>query len=388
MRIGFARPQLVSLLLLPLSCAHNAPQTAALSVSQTRISAGASHTCVLSDTSELSCWGSNVDGQLGDGTTQDRHAAVVVLGVSGATAVSAGSYHGCALLQSEEVSCWGWNSFGQTGTEAGLALRRASTVDGLMHVRAIASGGYHSCALSTDGSGRCWGQNDVGQLGDGGELDHSMPAAVFALPASSQIVAGGRHGCALVKDGFHDGTVQCWGSNDAGELGDGTTERRPIPTLVAGVNDALQLAAGFTHTCALHRDQSVSCWGANDQGQLGDGGASGGYSPTPQHVADLRATAIAAGYNHTCAIRAQDRKLACWGANSAGQLGDGTRTSRSTLVVVSGLDAVAEAAGGSFHTCALTGRGGIQCWGENDAGQLGDGTTTPHALPAPIVAAE
>ena len=128
------------------------------------------------------------------------------------------------------------------------------------------------------------------------------------------------------------------------------------------------------------------CWGADDQGQLGDDAQSGDDSPVPVQVAGLTATAIAAGYNHTCAVLA-DGSAACWGANENGQLGDGTNEKRTSPVAVAGLSDISAIAGGSFHTCAES-RGAISCWGNNDAGQLGDGTTASHSTPAVVAATE
>jgi alpha-tubulin suppressor-like RCC1 family protein len=327
-----------------------------------------------------------VDGQLGDGTTDDRSRPRTVVGLTHAVAVSAGSYHSCAVVEGGTAQCWGWNSFGQVGTQASVADTSASLIPELNQVSAIATGGYHTCALELAGSGSCWGQNDVGQLGNGGQQESSTPSAVFALPHSAAIAAGGRHTCTLVHDGFHDGTVQCWGANNTGELGDGSHEDRAFPTLVVGVTDVVALALGFTHSCALRSEGSVWCWGANDQGQLGDDAQSGDDSAVPVQVAGLTATAIAAGYNHTCAVLA-DGSAACWGANQNGQLGDGTTENRTKPVAVARLSDVRAIAGGSFHTCAES-RGSISCWGLNDAGQLGDGTTASHSVPALAAAPE
>jgi len=370
--------------LVPLGCGGNERASGVQLVASSRLSAGASHTCLLAEDGHVSCWGSNVDGQLGTGDTVDRSAPVAVTGIADAVAVSAGSYHACVVLANRGVSCWGWDSYGQVGTDPVTASPNAFVVPGLSHVTAVATGGYHTCALDLMGAGQCWGQNDLGQLGTGATANSVTPRHVFSLPKSGQITAGGRHSCTIVRDGFHDGTVQCWGSNNSGELGDGSTAERVFPVVVSGLDGAVAVTAGFNHTCALLDDGSVQCWGANEHGQLGDGGESGAQSAQPVQVHGLRAKAIAAGYNHTCAI-VQSGAALCWGANSAGQLGDGTTVDRAEPVSVRDLLDVTDLAGGAFHSCARTADRNVFCWGLNESGQLGDGTSTPHSLPAPIL---
>lgn len=374
----------VLLVALVVGCGSPARASSAVTPAVSQLAAGASHTCVVTEQGRVACWGSNVDGQLGDGSTEDRSTPAPVLGVENALGVASGSYHACALLADGTAQCWGWNSYGQVGAEASIASTTATPVAGLERLIGIAAGGYHSCALDDAGKGSAWGQNDLGQLGDGGTRARATPAAVFSLPKSAAIAAGGRHSCALVKDGFHDGTVQCWGANGSGELGDGSTEARAFPVPVVGITDAVAISAGFTHSCALRANGEVACWGANDHGELGDGGQSGAQSAIPVKVAGLTATRIATGYNHSCAL-ASDGKVACWGANAAAQLGDGTTMDRFEPTPVLGLSQATALAGGAFHTCALTREHGVSCWGLNDSGQLGDGTTAPHALPAPIL---
>ena len=347
-----------------------------------RLSAGAGHTCAIQRDASVACWGSNVDGELGDGTGVDRPVPGPVPGLS-AISISSGSYHNCALTAEGRAACWGWNSYGQVGDGSDTNRLSAFVLSSPTSVLSVAAGGYHSCAVSTDGSAACWGQNTLGQLGDGAEIDSPSPVGVFSLPVSRAVSAAGRHSCALVQDGVHDGTVQCWGAtlavdNDSGAPGD-----QVFPLPVPGLTDVVALAAGFDHNCALSRNGSVACWGANDSGQLGIGTTAA--SATPVTVAQLPpAAAIAAGYNHTCAIL-QDATLRCWGSNAAGQLGDGTTVDRALPVSsVSGLSQVAAVAGGSVHTCAATNDGAVYCWGSNDSGQLGDGSTTNHLTPTQV----
>lgn len=210
------------------------------------------------------------------------------------------------------------------------------------------------------------------------------------------ITAGGLHTCAVQDDGH----VQCWGANDNGQLGNGTTAASTEPKTVLGVSTALAVTAGSTHSCVLIHDGSVRCWGNNGNGQLGNGTTSppGPPSLAPVSVANLDdATAIAAGGFHTCALRA-DTTVACWGHNGSGQLGDGSGlgTSYVPVTVVHDddadpstdpvpLDDITAVTGGEYHSCAIRGTTGeVLCWGHNGFGQLGDGTTDDQPLPVVV----
>ncbi|MGC9079924.1 MAG: RCC1 domain-containing protein, partial [Nanopusillaceae archaeon] len=201
----------------------------------------------------------------------------------------------------------------------------------------------------------------------------------FQVKQKSIIAAGGSHTCALLSDG----TVKCWGSNDDGQLGDGTNVYRHTPVIVQNLSNAIAIAAGESHTCALLSDGTVWCWGYNAFGQLGYGTYfTDRY--TPVKVQNLsNAIAIAAGGYHTCALLS-DRTVWCWGSNYFGQLGDGTREDRHTPVKVQNLSNVIAIAAGWYHTCALLYDGTVWCWGDNDDGQLGDGTNITRYTPVKV----
>jgi len=339
---------------------------------------GRDHTCALLNGGGVKCWGANYDGQLGDGTTTDRSTPVDVSGLSGGVkTLATGESHTCALFEDRRVMCWGWIGYGQFG---GRIIPYRSTpmdVNGLTSgITSLTAGEDHTCAVSTGGVVKCWGDNDRGQLGDGTTTDHSTPVDVSGLTSGvTTLVAGDRYTCALL-DG---GGVKCWGL-DITRL-TYYTEPRDVSGLTSGVT---ALAAAFRHTCALTSAGGVKCWGANYDGELGDGTTTDRITPVDVYGLSRGVIALAAGENHTCALL-DGGGVKCWGGNGFGQLGDGTMEQRSTPVDVSGLSSgVTALAAGDRSTCALLDGGGVKCWGANWYGQLGDGTMEQRSTPVDI----
>jgi len=196
---------------------------------------------------------------------------------------------------------------------------------------AIAAGSDHSCLLRDSGLVACWGRNDVGQLGIGTTVQRRIPVPVSALSRITRIVLGYSHSCAL-RD---TGRMFCWGANGVGQLGDGTVTHRSVPVQVQGLTAVTDVAAGNTHSCALRNTGRVFCWGGNYHGQLGNG-TTAIRQLTPVRVVGplvVNVVQITAGSFHSCAIRPNGRAY-CWGWNSYGQIGDGTATDRLTPVRV------------------------------------------------------
>ena len=342
------------------------------------------------------CWGANESGQLGDGTELSKNTPVAVAGLeSEISAITAGGRHTCGLTVAGAVLCWGNNDAGQLGDGTETKKNTPVEVVGLTSgVRAITAGGAHTCALTTAGSVKCWGANDSGQLGNGTETNTSTAVDVLGLTNGVvAIEAGGHHTCAVSSSGV----VKCWGDNEDGQVGDGTTADKNTPVDVMGLTKgAHMIALGGYHTCAVTTSGGAMCWGDNSQGQLGNGAEADKTAPSAVAGLSRGISAISAGSGfvgeseafvsaHTCAVTTAGGVL-CWGNNDDGELGAGGSVDQNTPVEVAGLTAGIRAiAAGGLHTCALTQEGTAKCWGDNSHGQLGNGLTSDSLIPVDVM---
>jgi alpha-tubulin suppressor-like RCC1 family protein len=343
------------------------------------VSAGYDHACALTATGTVECWGANDSGQLGDGSATDRAAPVAVSLPAPASQVASGYSHTCALAAGR-VYCWGDNAFGEIGDGTTTGRRLPVLVDGLPEIAFVGAGGAgltsvsaaHTCAIATTGSTYCWGSNGSGQLGNGGTAPGLRPALVSALGPGvrpDRVACGGRHTCALAG-----GAVQCFGANDSGQLGIGSTNAQSVPAFPAVASGATVLATGENHTCALVGGLLL-CWGLDTSGQVDAGNTAAGAFTSP-HAPPLplfSPTAVAGGRAYTCALdgASSPADLRCFGANPHGELGGAGSLTHVALVAPR---TATDVTTGGDHTCALTTEGGVQCWGLNDHGQLGRGT--------------
>ncbi len=296
------------------------------------------------------CWGDDDHGQLGRGAAGAASAAPVAvdLGGGGADTVGVGAFSACALT--EAVYCWGDNTHGQLGT-ATPGIAGPAPVPGTSKYRSsdgqtstpvlLAVGELHVCAGIASAI-TCWGQGTSGQLGNGQAADSATPVKL-AFPKGMKTVgaisAGGAFTCATFDaDGFDvQRGAWCWGANESGQLGDGTTTASAVPVKVQLPDGAEpnQISAGRAHACVVDRASAVWCWGQNGQGQLGNGTTTN--SATPVRVPGVAATLIAAGVDHTCASTTKGR-LRCWGANALGQLGIAAGGPSAAPLTVPGID--------------------------------------------------
>lgn len=281
--------------------------------------------------------------------------------------------HYCVRHLDGTVACAGNNSDGQVGVGVtGGSYSTLQTIPSLQNALQLAIGEKHTCARGT-GYYTCWGDNSFGQIGNNTTNDVTAPLTGWA--GVDFVVAGSNHTCTI-----NYGTVQCNGSNVYGQLGDGTTTQRNSPVPVSGINGAIALAAGNSHTCALLANNTVKCWGNNSNGQLGNGTFT--QSSTPVAVSGLSdAVEIVASDYTTCARRSTG-SVSCWGKGYYGTVGDGTGLDRNTPTAVTGLTSVSMLnAAGIGHVCALRTDSTIYCWGANNVGQLGNNTTTEAFTP-------
>jgi alpha-tubulin suppressor-like RCC1 family protein len=342
----------------------------------TALAAGDRTTCALLDQGgEVACWGANGSGQVGTGATSAAVAAphLVQLGGSAtAVAIAVGAAHACAVLSTGAVVCWGANDAGQVTGSAGLVPELAPIATPVgAGAESVAAGAGHTCARLSGGAVTCWGTGAAAQVGN------PISSGATAL------VAGRDHACALVAS-----EVRCWGSNAKGQLGVASASgiASPIPS---GIQS---LAAGGDHTCAATGtsrvttpDDALRCWGDS----VGADWLLDDLQLTPaiplkepgRATIEYDLSMIAAGARFVCVMKTPD-KVQCLGENNGGQLGGVVAPGEAAdpLPAITLPIATALAAGGS-HACAALGDKSLRCWGANDAGQLGDGKSGPGANP-------
>jgi len=334
--------------------------------SPTSVAAGRLHSCAISGTGNVCCWGQNLHGELGPAATlnQSNPTPVPVPGIDEVRALALGGQFSCALREDGTVWCWGSN-FGGTLGRGSLIGEDATPapVPGLSGVDALRASHNNVCARrGTDWL--CWGANNHGQLTFSG-ANAILPFRVAALAGATEVELGEWHGCAIFAR-----ELRCWGSNRDGQLGPGA----PIgaddvaPVVVPGVDGARAVSANGGHTCALRDDRTVTCWGARDRDQL-DGITA--TATTALILPGVDDTQVLAGFGaHNCVVRSDD-SMWCWGANDVGQVGHGGLGTPGAVMTLP--DAPEVIAVGSAHNCVLLKNGQVVCWGYNLDGQCGPG---------------
>ena len=356
------------------------------------LTVGSAYTCGVTTSGSVYCWGWNSFGQLGDGSTTRKITPVPVSDGLAFSSVSAGLLHTCGVTTGGAAYCWGWNEFGQLGTETSESCvfntvpHRCSTrpiaVSGGLTFASVSAGVRHTCGVTTTGAAYCWGSGEAGRLGNGSTLSSSTPVPISGALTFASVSVGGEtsHSCGLTADG----DAYCWGGNPHGELGNGTRTSSTVPVPVSGGLRFGSLSAGGRQTCGVTTDGIAYCWGWNIFGALGTGETADSDTPAPV-AGGLTFASLSAGSVHGCGVTT-DGAAYCWGWNEDGSLGDGSTINRTAPVAVSGGLTFASVSLGAVagHTCGIT-TTGAYCWGSNGDGQLGDGTSATRKVPTRIL---
>jgi alpha-tubulin suppressor-like RCC1 family protein len=322
----------------------------------------------------------------------DSSAITVVALRFGSVAV--GAFHSCGINADGAAYCWGHNADGALGDGTTITRVAPTAVGGELTFTTMSGSSLHTCGVVNGGAAYCWGDNFAGKLGDGSTTDRTAPAPVAGGLTFASVGGGAAHSCGLTPGG----AAYCWGRSREGQLGNGNTtgpEACPfsptqtvpcstVPMPVAGglTFSSISVGTGGLYTCGLTTSGAAYCWGDNFVGQLGDGTTTSSSVPVAV-TGGLTFTAIFSGRFHACGITAGTAAY-CWGANGDGQLGDGTTTNRLAPVPVGGGLSFDALAGGHYHTCGITTGGAAHCWGANGDGQLGNGTYTSSSVPVPV----
>jgi alpha-tubulin suppressor-like RCC1 family protein len=346
-----------------------------------KIAAGAFHTVAIKADGSLWAWGYNTFGQLGDGTTTDRNAPTQIGTGTDWVKVAMGSQavDTLAIKANGSLWAWGYNFSGNLGdgttTDRHVPTQIGTGTDWVN----VASGAGHTMAIKANGSLWAWGGNWYGNLGDGTTTDRHVPTRIGTGTDWATVAAGEYHTVAIKTDG----SLWAWGDNEYGQLGDGTTTDSRAPTRIDTGTDWFMVAAGEYYTVAIKTDGSLWAWGDNDNGQFGDGTTTDSLVPT-RIGTSTQWTPVTVGSYHTIAINGFDGVLYAWGNNGFGQLGDGTTTRRYVPTQVTSKLGWAWIAAGISHSVAVNADGTLWAWGENSHGQLGDGTSISRRVPTQV----
>ena len=300
------------------------------------------HSCAILDTGALYCWGYNAVGQLGIGNSVDQTTPQFVNLGAGRTAlqVTTGYTHSCAILDGGSVSCWGANTYDQLGIESSIAKSELPVNVDLGSGRTaidIASAHIHTCALLDDGTVKCWGYNHYGQMGLGNTTNTIDPPLTIPLDSNrlvSSIGIGKHHTCIT----FDNGSMSCTGRNNYRQLGVGNVGDIDSFQYINSLNDySIKSSLGSYESCTLLVNGEIQCWGRNNAGQIGDGTQIQRNFPTNVNLpAGNYAAALAVGGSNSCAYL-DTGSTVCWGANGHGQLGLGDNSNRNTPTEIVGL---------------------------------------------------
>lgn len=380
------------------------PTTIASGTLYSEISTGVYHTCGITTANVLTCWGNNAQGQLGDGTTSATATTTPKVINSGTTyaKVAAGGYsdgssymHTCAITTSGELQCWGRNNNGQVGNNTLTNQLTPVTIDSGVSYTVVRAGGVHNCAITTSGVLKCWGDNSKGQIGDGTLIDKLIPTEIDPGQTYLDVDLGDLYTCAITTSN----KLKCWGENTYFNLGNrsNVNERSPVAIDTTENYVSLSAAGGTVNSaqssaCGVTTTGRLKCWGSNNGHMVLDSKGVYGDIGISEANSGLTFASVSVGGHSACGLT-PNQDLYCWGANTSGQLGDRTVIPRDSAVLVDpGVKyAMIDIAGGTSmvapwypHTCGITTTGVLKCWGSNSEYQLGNGTTVQKIKPTVI----
>lgn len=337
------------------------------------VSSGSATTCGVMTYNTVYCWGDNGGGALGTGIAiGNANTPRQIAGIQIFTSLGAGGQFFCGATPTNTAYCWGSGPNGELGNGIGGSSTSPVQVSGA-HTWATVNG---SCGVDAAGAAFCWGDNSFGQIGNNTIVKSLVPTAVSGGLVWAKVTSGiDGHTCGVTVTGVG----YCWGNNSLGQIGDGTTINRKVPTLISGGIVWASLSPGASNqTCGVSTGNVGYCWGANTNGLLGAGIGIGASWPTPLGIGSF--SQISAGGSSNCGVGAAGAAF-CWGANDAGQIGDGTNTNTAVPVAVTGGLTFANVSVAFGTACGITTTGVQYCWGTNAVGQFGSGNYTSSKTP-------
>ena len=345
---------------------------------RTAFAEGANATFLVRDDGSVMAAGANGSGQLGDGTTTDRHSPESILQLQNVRSVAAGPNDTLALTTAGQLWASGANTNGELGDGTSTEHKTPELVSSQLKIMQAAEAGNYSLALKTDGTVMSWGANGSGQLGLGSTTEQHLPQQIKGLTGVTQVASSETTGMALESNG----TVWAWGSDSNGQLGDGQTKTETSPHQIPGLTGIVQIAAGLHFCLALQSNGTIWAWGANASGQLGTGNTTENRSPVKvKGLTGIQIVQVTAGSSFAAALT-ESGTVYAWGSNGNGQLGSKSE-STSTPTEVASISGVTQIAAGNATMAAIA-NGALKLWGSNSNGQLGDGTTTEQHTPEQI----
>jgi alpha-tubulin suppressor-like RCC1 family protein len=364
---------LLAMALVAVVTAGASPASADSFADWSSISGNYEHTCGIRHGGKLYCWGSDSQGEVGDGPADLAVSPRRIGTFEDWANVSTGLAHTCGVRTNGKLYCWGANWNGQLGNgstnPSDVPLRIGTSEDWAN----VSTGQGHTCGVRTTGELYCWGSDNHGQVGDGGGFDPNSitsPKRIGTFEDWANVSAGAAYTCGVRKNG----KLYCWGYDDRGQVGDGdATPAADAPRRIGAGEDWARVSTGRSHSCGVRKDGRLYCWGWDEFGQVGDGGSDTTAIKTPRRIGSHEDWAtVDAADGHTCGVRTNGN-LYCWGSNGAYKLGNGSGGDEDTPKRVGDFADWTTASAGGSYSCGIRHGGKLYCWGSDGNYQLGNG---------------